>query len=128
MSLLADCVLVASLITAEARAHGVPPQLALAVAHSESRCVSSAVSSTGARGVFQVMPFWTRAFGGRLARHCGGTDLHQVAINICFGVFILRHYVQQCGDWPCALRWYSGNTPGYVRIIQRRMVQQRTEE
>lgn len=122
MTALTACLLVAHLIAFEAQARGVPLLLASAVAHVESRCVPAAVSSTGARGVFQVMPFWTRAFQGRLARYCGGTDLHDAAVNTCFGVFILRHYYERCrGDWACALRRYSGNHPGYREKVIRRM-------
>jgi soluble lytic murein transglycosylase-like protein len=122
MTLLHACTLLVTLITTEARRQSIPPPLALAVAHVESRCVPAARNPSGAQGVFQVMPFWTRAFTGRLAQHCGGTDLTDPMVNTCYGVFILRHYAAQCrGNWACALRRYSGNHPDYLTLVRARL-------
>ena len=47
----------------EARRVGIPPELVLAVMDVESRFDRFAVSSAGAIGLMQVMPFWPRELG-----------------------------------------------------------------
>ena len=47
----------------EARRNGLDPQLVLGVMEIESGFRKYAVSSSGARGYMQVMPFWIRVIG-----------------------------------------------------------------
>ena len=47
----------------EARRAGLDPQLVLGLIQVESAFRKFAVSSAGARGYMQVMPFWTRVLG-----------------------------------------------------------------
>ena len=48
----------------EAKRAGLDPQLVLGLIQHESDFRKYAVSSAGARGYMQVMPFWTRLIGG----------------------------------------------------------------
>lgn len=109
-------------VAEHARIVNVPEQLAFATVVVESGCYPRAVSTAGARGMMQILPFWTRVNGGALARKCGGTDLHNIDVNLCYGTRILRHYYARCrGRWDCALRKYSGNAPGYRQKVVRVM-------
>ncbi len=80
-SLGADRAVVAELIRAAARRHGVDPAFALAIAKHESGFRQSAVSPAGALGVMQLMPQTAARFGAN------PRDLHQ---NINAGVRYLR--------------------------------------
>ncbi|MCX8522120.1 MAG: lytic transglycosylase domain-containing protein [Rhodoferax sp.] len=62
--------------------------LVLGLIQVESNFRQFAVSSAGARGYMQVMPFWTRSIGNGDA-----TQLFQMKINLRFGCVILRHYL-----------------------------------
>jgi soluble lytic murein transglycosylase-like protein len=64
-----------------------------------------AISSAGARGYMQVMPFWTRAIGdGNASR------LFHLQTNLRFGCVILRHYLdREKGDLFMALGRYNGS-------------------
>ena len=65
----------------------LPPGLVLAVIDVESRFDRWAVSSSGAVGLMQVMPFWPEQLGQ--ARR----DLVRVENNLRMGCAILRHYL-----------------------------------
>ena len=67
-------------------------------------CVA-AVSSAGARGYMQVMPFWTRVIGDGDA-----SKLFHMQTNLRFGCVILRHYLDiERGDLFMALGRYNGS-------------------
>ncbi|MBC7954609.1 MAG: lytic transglycosylase domain-containing protein, partial [Cytophagales bacterium] len=67
---------------------GLEPALVLGVAQVESGFRKYAISSAGARGYMQVMPFWARLIGnGDSAR------LFHMQTNLRFGCVILRHYL-----------------------------------
>jgi len=71
----------------------------------ESNFRKFAVSSVGARGYMQVMPFWTR----QLANGDPSTLFH-MQTNLRFGCVILRHYLDvEQGDWMMALGRYNGS-------------------
>lgn len=123
--LLTCTTLIAPSIVPQALHAGVPVRLATAVALVESGCNPYTTRPLGpdglplssATGMFQVLSFWTRT---PLAYHCGGRDLTQHTVNVCYGVHILRHYYVKCrGSWPCALRRYSGQAPGYVQNVRK---------
>ena len=108
----------ALVLVSEARAARVPPRLVLAVAYTESRCQSDAVSTLGARGIMQVMPFWTK--NRVMARRCRGTNLFDARIGACFGARILRHYFSRSHSWRVALQRYNGSSgPRYFNEVRR---------
>ena len=79
--------------------------LVLGLIQVESNFRQFAVSSAGARGYMQVMPFWTRSIGD------GDSDkLFQMKLNLRFGCAILRHYLEQEREDPfMALGRYNGS-------------------
>jgi soluble lytic murein transglycosylase-like protein len=88
----------------EARRVDVPPELVLAVMDVESRFDRYAVSSAGAVGLMQVMPFWPEQLGMR--RY----ELTRVGSNIRMGCAILRHYLGvERNNLNRALARYNGS-------------------
>jgi soluble lytic murein transglycosylase-like protein len=88
----------------EATRAGLDPQLVLGVMQVESGFKKYAVSSAGARGYLQVMPFWTRAIGER--HH----NLFALRTNLRYGCVILRYYLdRENGDFFRALGRYNGS-------------------
>lgn len=80
------------------------PQLVLAVIDVESAFDPFAVSSAGAVGLMQVMPFWPNELG--LATR----DLLDVELNIRMGTSILAYYMErERGDYRRALGRYNGS-------------------
>ena len=64
-----------------------------------------AISSAGARGFMQVMPFWTRVLAEGDA-----SVLFQAQTNLRFGCVILRHYLNvENGDLFLALGRFNGS-------------------
>jgi len=81
----------------------IPPDLVLALMEVESRFDRWAVSSAGAVGLMQVMPFWPRQLGVQ-------NQLVKVAPNIRMGCEILRYYLRvEHHDWIRALARYNGS-------------------
>lgn len=81
------------------------PGLVLAVLDVESRFDRWAVSSAGAVGLMQVMPFWPEQLGMRRR------ELVTMEPNIRMGCAILRHYLQaEHNDVRRALGRYNGST------------------
>ena len=63
------------------------------------------VSSAGARGYMQVMPFWARLIGDG-----DPSKLFHMQTNLRFGCVILRHYLNiERGDLYFALGRYNGS-------------------
>ncbi len=91
----------------EARRAGsqvLPPGLVMAVIDVESGFNAWAVSSAGAVGLMQVMPFWPEQLGMR--RH----QLTNVEANIRMGCAILRFYMKrERNDFHRALARYNGS-------------------
>jgi soluble lytic murein transglycosylase-like protein len=82
----------------------LPPGLVLAVMEVESAFDRWAVSSAGAVGLMQVMPFWPEDLG--MKRH----QLTQVEANIRMGCAILRFYMRrEKNDIHKALARYNGS-------------------
>jgi soluble lytic murein transglycosylase-like protein len=85
----------------------LPPGLVLAVLDVESRFDRWAVSSTGAVGLMQVMPFWPEQLGMRRR------ELVTMEANIRMGCAILRHYLgTEHNDVRRALGRYNGSLRG----------------
>ena len=88
----------------EATRAGLDPQLVLGLIQHESNFRKYAVSSAGARGFMQVMPFWVRQIGN------GGHDLFTLRTNLRYGCTILRYYLEiEQGDLYRALGRYNGS-------------------
>ncbi len=80
------------------------PQLVLAVIDVESAFDPFAVSSAGAVGLMQVMPFWPNQLG------LSTRDLIDVELNIRMGTSILAYYLdREKGDYRRALGRYNGS-------------------
>jgi soluble lytic murein transglycosylase-like protein len=89
----------------ESQRAGLEPSLVLGLIQVESGFRKFAISSAGARGFMQVMPFWTRM----LAEGDAGV-LFQAQTNLRFGCVILRHYLNvENGDLNLALGRYNGS-------------------
>ncbi|TXI64808.1 MAG: lytic transglycosylase domain-containing protein [Limnohabitans sp.] len=89
----------------EARRAGLSLSLVLGLVQVESAFRKFAVSTAGARGYMQVMPFWSRLIGdGDESR------LFQMQTNLRFGCVILRHYLdRERGDLFMGLGRYNGS-------------------
>jgi soluble lytic murein transglycosylase-like protein len=82
----------------------LPPGLVMALISVESRFDRWAVSSAGAVGLMQVMPFWPEKLGMRRF------ELVHVAPNIHMGCAILRFYLTyEHNDVRKALARYNGS-------------------
>ncbi len=107
----------------ESKRAAIEPSLLLGLIQVESGFRRYAVSSAGARGYTQVMPFWARLIGdGDPAR------LFHMQVNLRFGCVILRHYLaRENGDMYMALGRYNGSRgrpeyPNAVFASQRQWV------
>jgi LysM repeat protein len=96
------------LVGATARAMGVDPKLALAVAYQESRFDHSVVSPANAIGVMQVIPTsgqWASDLVGRQVNLLDPRD------NVIAGVAILHRLVEISPDLPTVIAaYYQGLT------------------
>ena len=82
----------------------LPPGLVMALIHVESRFDRYAVSSAGAVGLMQVMPFWPEQLG--MKRH----ELTHIPQNIRMGCAILRFYLRkERNSVTRALARYNGS-------------------
>ena len=89
----------------ESRRAGLDVSLVLGVIQVESAFRKFAVSSVGARGYMQVMPFWTRLIGDG-----DPGKLFHMQTNLRFGCVILRHYMdRERGDLYMTLGRYNGS-------------------
>lgn len=89
----------------ESKRAGLDVSLVLGLIQVESGFRKFAVSSVGARGYMQVMPFWTRVIGDG-----DPGKLFHMQTNLRFGCVILRHYIErERGDLFMALGRYNGS-------------------
>ncbi|HSD38288.1 MAG TPA: transglycosylase SLT domain-containing protein [Rhodocyclaceae bacterium] len=99
----------------EAQRAGLDPQLVLGLIEVESAFRKYAVSSVGARGFMQVMPFWVKQIG------TSEQNLFHLRTNLRYGCTILRHYLDiEKGDLYRALGRYNGSLgrPEYPNIVR----------
>lgn len=88
----------------EASRAGLDPHLVLGLIQVESNFRKYAVSSAGARGYMQVMPFWVKVIGQP------SDNLFHLRTNLRYGCVILRHYLDiERGDLFRALGRYNGS-------------------
>ena len=98
----------------EATRAGLDPQIVLGLVQVESNFRKYAVSSAGARGYMQVMPFWVKLIG------TPDHNLFHLRTNLRYGCAILRHYLNiEHGDYYRALGRYNGSLgkPEYPNLI-----------
>ena len=99
----------------ESRRAGLHTAMVLGLVQVESNFRKFAISSAGARGYMQIMPFWTRV----LADGDAGKLFH-MQTNLRFGCVILRHYLdRENGDLFMALGRYNGSRgrPPYPNAV-----------
>lgn len=99
----------------ESKRAGLEPSLVLGLIQVESGFRKYAISSAGARGYMQVMPFWARVIGNGDA-----LKLFHMQTNLRFGCVILRHYLDiERGDLYMALGRYNGSRgrPEYPTLV-----------
>ena len=88
----------------EAKRAALDPQMVLGLIQVESAFRKYAVSSAGARGFMQVMPFWVKLIGQ--PQH----NLFHLRTNLRYGCVILKHYLDlERGDYYRALGRYNGS-------------------
>lgn len=88
----------------EALHHNLDPDLVLALIQIESHFDRFAVSSAGAQGMMQIMPFWRLEIGRPQ------DNLTNLATNIRYGTAILAHYLEVAqDDLVDALGRYNGS-------------------
>ncbi|MGQ0503385.1 MAG: lytic transglycosylase domain-containing protein [Panacagrimonas sp.] len=102
------------LLHGEAQRARIPPELALAVIEVESRFDRFAISSAGAQGYMQIMPFWLKEIGG------AQDNLFHARTNLRMGCTILRFYLdRERGNLVNALARYNGSygKPRYPELV-----------
>jgi soluble lytic murein transglycosylase-like protein len=88
----------------EARRAALEPELILALINVESNFDRFAISSAGAQGLMQIMPFWLDEIGKP------EDNLMDIRTNIRFGCTILSHYLKrEKGNLYRALARYNGS-------------------
>lgn len=91
-------------VQCESKRLQLPPGLVMAVIDVESRFNRWAISSAGAVGLMQVMPFWPRQLG------MNNAQLVKIPHNIHMGCTILKFYLErEKGDYTKALARYNGS-------------------
>ena len=99
----------------EATRAGLDPQMVLGLIQVESGFKKYAVSTAGARGYMQVMPFWIKLIGRP------DDNLFHLRTNLRYGCTILRHYLDiEKGDLYRALGRYNGSLgkPEYPNLVR----------
>lgn len=99
----------------EATRAGLDPLMVLGLIEVESDFRKYAVSSVGARGYMQVMPFWVKEIGAR------GDNLFHLRTNLRYGCTILRLYLDmENGNLYRALGRYNGSLgrPEYPNLVR----------
>ncbi len=92
------------LVHREASRVGLQPNLVLAVIQIESAFNPYAISSVGALGMMQVMPFWKKEIGREQ------DNLINMETNLQYGCTILKYYLdKEEGRWMEALARYNGS-------------------
>jgi soluble lytic murein transglycosylase-like protein len=88
----------------EAQRAELDPELVLAVIDVESRYDRFAISSAGAQGLMQIMPFWLNEIGHP------DDNLFVISTNIRLGCTILKYYLNmEKGNLSRALARYNGS-------------------
>lgn len=110
-------------IEGSAERHRLDPLLLAAVIVVESHGKARAVSTKGAVGVMQVMPYWLDELGLR-------GDLFDVETNVNVGAFILADNIRRWGRDEGLRRYLRGNKSGgkrYLSDVKRVMTEMRRD-
>lgn len=84
------------------------PEIVLALIEVESHFNRFAISSAGAQGMMQVMPFWKKEIGHPQ------DNLTDIDTNLKYGCTILKHYINKAdGRLMDALARYNGSYGKY---------------
>ena len=108
----------------ESRRAALDPTLVMGLIEVESGFRKFAISSAGARGVMQVMPFWTRTIGDG-----NESALFHTQTQLRFGCVILRYMLErENGNLFYALGRYNGSRgqaayPQAVLAAQKKWLQ-----
>src|SRR3989344_151169 len=87
----------------EANRAGLSPEGVLSVIDVESNFNQYAISTAGARGLMQVMPFWLKEIGAP------GDSLFRLQTNLRLGCTVLQYYlVKEKSNLYAALKRYNG--------------------
>ncbi len=82
----------------------IPPEFVLSVIEVESHFDRFALSSVGAQGLMQVMPFWKKEIGR------DHDNLIDMKTNLRYGCTILKFYLDKADNhWAEALARYNGS-------------------
>ncbi len=108
-----------TIVRAHARNYSLDPALLAAVIYQESKFNASAVSSSGAIGLMQLLPDTARG----IALRTGGTrfrveDLYNPDINVRYGCWYLRHLLRKYGDEGTALAAYNAGQSNVDRWLR----------
>ncbi|MFT7286412.1 MAG: soluble lytic murein transglycosylase-like protein [Halieaceae bacterium] len=96
-------------VHAAAGRSGLPPELVLSLIEAESSFDRFAISSAGAQGLMQIMPFWKAEIGRP------DDNLTDNATNLDYGCRILQFYLQrEQGALHRALAAYNGSSGSRV--------------
>ena len=98
----------------EASRVSLSPELVLSVIDVESAFDRFALSSAGAQGLMQIMPFWLKEIGRPQ------DNLMDIHTNLRMGCTILRYYLDmEDGEYIPALARYNGSLgrPDYPRKV-----------
>lgn len=92
----------------EATKAELKPDLVLALIEVESHFDNYAISTAGAQGLMQVMPFWKKEIGRP------EDNLTDINTNLSYGCRILQFYLKkEKGNWMQALARYNGSYGQY---------------
>ena len=94
---------VANSVVRYSRASNIPWELVVAVMKVESSGSLKAVSPRGAKGLMQVMPFWTTELGA------DPRAIFEPETNVWLGISVLKHYIRRYKALDVALAAYNGS-------------------
>ena len=92
-----------------AKKYDLDPALIYGVIHTESRFNPDAGSSVGARGLMQIMPEtfdWLMEKRGEKGKYTAD-DLYDPKVNIDYGCYLLRYFLDYYGNEQCAVAAYN---------------------
>ena len=97
------------LVNKAAKDYNLQPALIYGVIHTESRFDPDAGSSVGALGLMQIMPEtfdWLQEKRGEAGKYTT-EDLYTPSVNIDYGSYLLRYFLDYYGNEKCAVAAYN---------------------
>ncbi|MEE1016272.1 MAG: lytic transglycosylase domain-containing protein [Ruminococcus sp.] len=97
------------LVNKAAKDYNLQPALIYGVIHTESRFDPDAGSSVGALGLMQIMPEtfdWLQEKRGEAGKYTS-EDLYTPSVNIDYGSYLLRYFLDYYGNEKCAVAAYN---------------------